>query len=132
MLEQLVTLFKKSKEKNLQLDFFRDNGEVLLQFFKGYDIKTWEKFIPNINEGKVLIQILFHKDKTNNNLNYKRFLDYGYPESFVKVDFHNQNTYFKIVESDFIIKNFMFELEKILQDVYGVKIEHTKYTLNAY
>lgn len=129
-LNSLIKTFIESKERNLQLDFYRKNGEVLLQIFKGYDVNLWKVDIETL-ENDIVYQLLFHKDKTANNDNLKRFKHSALFSDFKKVDFYNQNAYFYSVPIGFSeeIKSKIFE---ILELIYDLGSNQVRYTLNAY
>lgn len=129
-LNSLIKTFIESNERNLQLDFYRKNGEVLLQIFKGYDVNLWEVDIETL-ENDIVYQLLFHKDKTANNDNLKRFKHSALFSDFKKVNFYNQNAYFYSVPigSSEEIKSKIFE---ILELIYDLGSNQVRYTLNAY
>jgi len=129
--KSLINIFLKSKEKNIQLDFYRENGEVLLQIFKGYDVSLWEVDLEFLKNDNIVYQLLFHKDKTNNDGNLKRFEDSFMYSNFKKVDFYNQEAYF-YVQSINLPKELENKISEILNEVYDIGLDQIKLTLNAY
>lgn len=127
----LIETFLKSNEKNIQLDFYRKNGEVLIQLFKGYDVSLWDIDMESLKKDDTVYQLLFHKDKTNNDENIKRFEGSFLFSDFKKVDFYNQNTYFYVQPTNFSqeVENKIIE---ILNVVYDLGSNQIKFTLNAY
>ena len=127
----LIETFLKSKERNIQLDFYRKNGEVLIQLFKGYDVNLWDIDMEAIKKNDTVYQLLFHKDKTNNDENIKRFESSFLFSDFKKVEFYNQNTYFYVQSANFSqeVENKIIE---ILNEVYDLGSNRIKFTLNAY
>src|SRR5699024_10234763 len=120
--KSLINIFLKSKEKNIQLDFYRENGEVLLQIFKGYDVSLWEVDLEFLKNDNIVYQLLFHKDKTNNDGNLKRFEDSFMYSNFKKVDFYNQEAYF-YVQSINLPKELENKISEILNEVYDIGLD---------
>lgn len=131
-LKLVIGSFIESNERNMQLDIFRKNGEVLLQIFKQTDVKGWGLGI-NITDNKgFVVQLLFHKDKTRNEENYKSFQNSSCFNNFEKINFHGQNAYFMGIPSKIGLDSFESEIYNILNQVYSFSDESFDVTLNAY
>ena len=128
-----VTTFLSSSERGLQLDFFRKNGEVLLQVFKGVDVKSWPIDIGIRDSNCVVFQLLFNKQKTGNSENLKRFLEEKVFRDYEKVDFHGQNAYFKYLPISFDSYHlFEEEVQRVVEKIYCLDFGEVEFTLNAY
>lgn len=128
-----VTTFLSSSERGLQLDFFRKNGEVLLQVFKGVDVKSWPIDIGIRDSNCVVFQLLFNKQKTGNSENLKRFLEEKVFRDYEKVDFHGQNAYFKHLPISFDSYHlFEEEVQRVVEKIYCLDFGEVEFTLNAY
>ena len=132
-LENALNKLQFTLEKNVQLDFFRYNGEVLLQIFKGSDVKHWEIDLEILNDKCFVFQVLFHKNKTNNDLNYDRFISSNLNNEFEKIPFHGQLAFFSLVPFDLLNENQIQEkIVKLIIKLYNINTSEFYFTLNAY
>ena len=131
-LNQAIGSFIESNERNLQLDIFRKNGEVLLQMFKQSDVTKWGLDIKVADDMGFVVQLLFHKNKTGNKESYQRFLESNCFNDFKKIDFHGQNAYFMGIPSGVSLDVIEEKLHKILSRVYSFNDDSFDVTLNAY
>ncbi|MFD0991668.1 hypothetical protein [Tenacibaculum geojense] len=121
--------FLTSNEKNLQLDFFRDNGQVLLQVYKQYDVNNWDLEFYSTDINSIVIEIHFHKDKTNNELNFMRFKKSELSKKFIELE---KNSYFYRLESKTSKNEFIEFIFNTINIVYEIKNKKFDFTLNAY
>ena len=120
-----------STEKNIQLDIFRENGEVLLQIFKSDDVKNWDvDFV--VTQNALVFQLLFNGGKTDNKANQKRFLEAEISEDFEKVEFYNQETYFANFPITMGIETIENIVGRTIAEVYDLELLDIHVTLNAY
>lgn len=120
---------------NIQLDFFRANGQVLFQVYKQKDVSTWKNNFVLTDENGLILEILFHKNKTNNSKNLKRFLKSSLNDSLKRIDKINQNSYFYGINSQENTSEIVDKLLLILNEVFELsesELKKTYLTLNAY
>lgn len=128
-----IDTFLNSNEKGLQLDFFRKNGQVLLQVFKGYDVEGWDIDLVLPDEDSVVIELHFHKNKTDNKANLDQFMQSGFFNEFEKVDLKDQdNAFFSIVIHNQDGEALEDKLHNIIAEIYSLDGEEVGFTLNAY
>lgn len=130
-LENLISTFLRSKEKGLQLDFHKENEEVLVQLFKQKDMKNWElKFdLANPNDGYCFF-IFFNKYKTKNEINLENFKNSKYFDSYIFSTSQGNDTYYKmddVLSASHIKKHCL----NIIEEIYNYD-GLIKYRLNAY
>jgi len=127
-IQKAVSKFLQGYERNLQLDFFRENGEVLFQVFKGKDVKQWNvEFTPTDND--VIVQIIFHPDKMNNIENLKRFFSGDFFKFFEKHEFYNQNAYFSVFNGSKLSEAYF---QQVLEEIFEISFNEIYFTLNSY
>jgi len=119
-------------EQNVQLDIFRENGQVLMQVYKQKDVTKWELGVELVDKNGFVIEITFHPNKSKNKENIKRFLESELYKKFNKYDSIEQNSYFIGIPSNWNIKNIEDIILKILSDIFNMKIKNIHFTLNAY
>jgi len=124
----LANTFIFSNEKNIQFDFFRENNQVLLQCYKQNDVNNWEIDFYSEDNNTIVIELRFHKDKTNNKLNYKRFLESKYKFKFSLVE---KDTFFIRVNSGITSFKLIEDIKTLITDIY-LYDGKLKFTLNAY
>ncbi|MBT33128.1 MAG: hypothetical protein CMO01_26000 [Thalassobius sp.] len=123
---------EQSRERNLQFDFFRNNGQVLFQVFKQSDVKKWEvKFDLDDGKGFIIIMI-FNRSKIDNTSVFDIFQKNAIFKHFHKIDFYKQNTYYM----NFPSSSELFELNKVINNLINEIFEIDDlgyyYTMNAY
>lgn len=85
--QELIERFWKIPYDTLQLDVFRENGQVILQGFKLKAVKEWGWKVPIDQNAKgMLVNLRFDKAKTNNSDNFSRFLESDFYEKFTMED----------------------------------------------
>ncbi len=127
-LQSLILTFLSSKERNLQLDFFRDNGQVLLQLYKQYDVNTWGIDFSSSDLDASVLELRFHKDKSNDKENNQRFVN---SSLFMEFNLVEKNTYFMRISSGTDSRGIEDKILNIIKEVYNYNGEFS-YTLNAY
>ncbi len=75
MLHDYIEKLLKLNEPNTQLDFFRNNGQVLLQVYKQKDVLSWGLGINIVAIDGLVFELHFHKAKTNNSINKTNFIN---------------------------------------------------------
>ncbi|XLS28400.1 hypothetical protein ACJD0Z_14480 [Flavobacteriaceae bacterium M23B6Z8] len=126
-----LQFFIRSDEKGLQLDFFRDDGQVLLQIYKGNEVATWNK-VYVIDENELLLLLRFHKSKTDNESNFNRFMSLNTFTQFRKIKDQNQIFYYQPVSATTKIPMLQRKILDIIFDVYDLRSNQFSFTLNAY
>ena len=130
-LEELLNEMIASSEKNLQLDIFRMNGQVLLQVFKAEDVGKWDTQFK-VRSDSLVFQLLFNKGKTDNQDNLERFKESMLFKDFEFVEFFKQTNYFSNVPIANGVISISEKIMKIINVVYGLRIDEARITLNAY
>lgn len=130
-MEEFLNEIIISSEKNLQLDIFRINGQVLLQIFKAEDVARWGTDFK-VESNALVFQLLFNNGKTDNSRNLERFKESNSFMDFEFVEFYKQNNYFLNVPTRIGVLAIMEKIVEIINVVYGLSFEETKATLNAY
>jgi len=130
MLEK-INHFVKSQERNIQLDFFRSNGEVLFQVFKQYDTKRWDTKIELVDEKGLILQIIFNKGKTHNKENFERFSNSYLFNEFSFIEFHKQKAYFRGIPSSWNQQKVINLFNELINTVFALN-SGFYFTLNAY
>ena len=127
-LKDFIDSFINSKERNLQLDIFRENKQVLFQLYKQYDVNRWEIRYDSIDLDSSVLELRFNREKTSNKKNKERFET---SEAIKNFDLVEKDTYFRRFDSDMDaeeIENEIIHLLKVVYEYNGQLI----YTLNAY
>ncbi|CAM1351018.1 hypothetical protein [Tenacibaculum halocynthiae] len=117
------------KIKNLQLDVFRSNGQVLMQLYKQRDVNLWDLNFDFPDDKAIVIEVSFHKDKLDNSKNLSNFKSSKLFEKFTEVE---KNDYFLRLRGNTDTIEVYKVVMKIVNDVYSLKNEYINYTLNAY
>ena len=130
-IQQALITFLESQEKNIQLDFFRENGEVILQLFKEYDVANWGLGVEFIDNGTIA-QLVFNKNKSNNFENFNRFQDSDLFDLFIHVNFHGQNAFFSDIPPETDIRNIELFISKCFHSIYDINNENISFSLDAY
>ncbi|KYG81557.1 hypothetical protein MB14_13305 [Roseivirga ehrenbergii] len=126
-----LTEISASNEKNMQLDIFRDNGEVLLQIFKSEDVKNWNIEF-DVTKEALIFQLLFNKNKTENSANLSRFLNSSLSKNFQRVEFYKQETYFATFPYTIGLEIIQSTINQLISEVYNLEVMTTRATLKAY
>lgn len=129
-LKHLLRIIRKSKERNIQLDFFRKNGEVILQIYKQKDVSTWSNDINLTDSQGLVLDLYFHENTINNNENFERFKNSIYFERAFKPVNPEYNSYFIGVESSMKLNRVLLIIKDIIINIYEIK--DFEYTLKAY
>ncbi|MFW5700938.1 MAG: hypothetical protein ACOCWM_04535 [Cyclobacteriaceae bacterium] len=127
---QAVDIFKTEDGKNIQLDIFRSNGQVLLQVYRLSDVKEWG-LIDTSNEEGYLIELTFNKSKTSNRNNKERFMFSEYKEKFHRFDKIPEDSYFYFVPKQIDSTEFSNLIMKLIKDVYD-DVEEVTFSVNEY
>ena len=127
-----IQVLMNNTEQNVQLDIFRENGQVLMQVYKQKDVTKWELGVELVDKNGFVNEITFHPNKSKNKENIKRFLESELYKKFNKYDSIEQNSYFIGIPSNWNIKNIEDIILKILSDIFNMKIKNIHFTLNAY
>jgi hypothetical protein len=130
-LNECVKLFLKSNNRNIQLDIFRINGEVLMQIFRKRDVKSWSWGIDYMDDDGCIIDLTFNKQKTNNEQNLKRFENSDFYKFFkIKPSRIGKSFYIDIAESwnNTDLENYIFQIISVIYDMN----DRIEFTLNAY
>ena len=91
-----IKAFVKSKEENVQLDIFRQNGEVLLQIYKQKDAINWNLGVELDDINGYVAELYFNKGKTNNENNFIQFQKSSLFEEFKRPKNSNEQYYYEI------------------------------------
>lgn len=126
-LKTLLKTFINTPGGKLQLDFFRNNGEVLFQVFKQ---ANWIELYELTDYKGYIINIIFSKSKTDNKKSFMRFENSKLFSLFEKKDFYKQEAYFMGVSSQENFDDFYNLLTNLTKDVF--EVESYYYTLNEY
>lgn len=127
-LNELANTFLLSDEKNLQFDFFRDNGQVLFQLYKQYDVNTWDLNFESNDLNSTVIELRFHEKSTNNKLNFERFQNCSHKNKFIQV---SKDSYFMNVKSGIISTDLIQIIQELIREIFSYEGEF-HFTLNAY
>lgn len=120
-----INFFRYSGKPRLQMDFLRDNGQVLLQV---YSYKQMKLFFPQLdfgNETGYLLELNFSKSKTDNDINYRNFTLSDYYTQFRKFDdIKPKGAYFGFLKEEISDNDFSEYISKLLFTIYGdIQIE---------
>ena len=134
-LNSYIEKLLKLKEPNSQLDFFRSNGEVLLQFYKQKDVLSWGFGIDLVDRDGLVLELQFHKAKMNNSSNKSNFLNSIIFKDFLEFESVEQDSYFLGISSNCSVINIVSKIEDIINQVYMLNDEEygkIYYSLNSY
>lgn len=131
-LTNYIEILKSSKEPRIQLDFFRDNGQVLIQIFKQRDVLTWGLDIDLVDSNGLIIELAFNKAKKSNKQNYIRFTESEIFKNFTYCEKGRENSYFAGIPSKWSTKEIYNFISKIINEIYDIGNSSITYTLNAY
>lgn len=130
-ISNIVDSFVRIEDQNLQIDFYRGNGQVILQVFKYSDVKKWGIGIDFGNYEGVVFELTFSKSKTNNEQVYMKFINSELFSQFKKFVSIKQDSFFSFIPFD--LGN--FEIEKfittLLNELYGDET-NIEIQLNSY
>jgi len=121
---------KTSREKNVQLDLFRENGQVLLQLYKQSDVNNWGYNINLTDEKGLVLELSFNNAKQNNKYNFKRFKESIYIESFRTFPKVEQNSFFIGFSGHESVEYIVSHVLDIIKTVY--ELENFNFSINAY
>jgi len=130
--EDAIEEFQTSFERKIQLDLFRESGEVLLQVFKGYDVLNWKFDIGEIQQTDSIFLMFFKPSRKNNENDYERLLNTEYLKDFVEVTDSDRQLFFLKVkgsESSILLHQ---KVEQVISDVYELPLTETNFTLRGF
>lgn len=130
-LHEGIKILIDSNSSSIQLDIFRNNGQVLMQIFKQKNVSTWNRGIELTDSDGLIINLHFHKNKTNNFDNFKRFFDSDIFTKFKKYPIP-ENSYFIGINSQYLINEIHDFILEILDTVYNLEGEAMEFTVNSY
>jgi len=129
---EFIQQLKETSEENVQLDFFRENGQVLLQIYKQRDVTKWKWGIDLTDNEGFILNLTFNSQKTQNKENLKRFTTSQKFKDFKSIKLFNQNSFFRGIsekKSTTETANYIIEL---IGEVYNIDLGTIYYTLKAY
>ena len=102
-----------------QLEIFHQ-GQVLLQVFNQNDVKKWDLALPTNQEGGVMVNVFFNKNKRNNGQNYSRFSKSPLFGLFTLHEYQKGRvkSFFMPVSKQKSIRETAFLIQKILLEIY--------------
>jgi len=128
----LLNTFLQSNEKGIQFDIFRSNKQVLLQVYRQYDVERWQDGFSLTDSKGIIIELHFHKDKTDNEENLERFKDSDLFGRFEQLSVQGQSSYFLGVGSNTPNSEIGDCIWEIINVIYSLSDERIEFTLNAY
>ncbi|MBN2613154.1 MAG: hypothetical protein JXB00_16495 [Bacteroidales bacterium] len=131
-LDNALRTILNSSEKNIQIDFFRENGQVIAQIYKQKDVKKWALGIELVNDQGLIIELNFNNAKLNNKLNYNRFKKSKFYNQFQKFQLVKENSYFLGINDNKLTGSIIDLLHEVFLTVYQITPINYKYTVNAY
>ena len=128
-IESAVQSFiNNNSDPSLSLNFYRVNGQVLLQLFKVANILNWdEKFSLPEKSGQILV-VSFHKDKTDNDVNRIRFNQSTWRSEFCAMSSKMGDSYYYHLGSSVAYEEAFNKIENMLFDIYG-ELQNIKFEL---
>lgn len=117
LIDYIALLFELSD--NLQINFFRENGLIILQVFKGNTVKNWGEKLPKLKSDNQLVFCLhFNDGKTNNVYNYERFKTSKWNDLFIEVKDEGWLGY--VSDSDSVTQVHEM-ISNIIKDIYDLE-----------
>jgi hypothetical protein len=124
-------IFVNSQEPGIQLDVFRENGQMLLQIGKGYDVKNWNTPLK-VNSNDIILLLHFHKSKDHNSKNLLRFLNSPLFRNYERFQMQGQEMYFSKSATTLKPEILEMEIRELVRDIYELDNEEVNYSLKAY
>lgn len=131
-LDEALSILLKSSEKGIVLDvFFSD--QILIQIFKGYDVKNWNFPIEIISDKSLVFSLLFNESKLDNDKNIARFTKSEIYNHFQKVRVEkNIDDYLFCSPMKYSVREARTLILTIIKDVYNRELTGIEFTLKAY
>lgn len=117
--------------KNLHLNIYRQNNEVLAQLYNVSDFNSWDLGIGFPNKNGAVLELTFSLDKTSNSQNFDKFKNSKYWNDFKTSEKINEDSYFKLLSGNKIFYDSFKELNLILKSVYG-SLKNNHFELVSY
>lgn len=129
----LVQRFTELDERNLQLDIFRENGQVLIQVFKYSDVKKWD-IRPDFgsHDNGYVIEVRFANGKTNNKAHLKNFENSEIRSRYQDFQELEKGSYFSFIPTTSTALELQAFILKTIEQVYGREVGTLDVQLNAY
>ncbi|MCT4665886.1 MAG: hypothetical protein N4A45_11695 [Flavobacteriales bacterium] len=114
----------------LQFDFSRNNnGSILLQVFKGSDIKRWNWKLDCFPTD-IVFMLHFHKDKDDNEASFNRFVSNKIFENYQLGKVDSIPVFFRVIRNVISANELTQEIKKTIKVIY--EIDQFSYELNAW
>lgn len=125
----LINIFISSLEKGIQLDYLRANNQVLIQFFKSYDVKSWDAPFE-IEHDSIICLLIFNQYKDENKECFNKFENHEIFKRFKAIEFYRQNVFYASLTNH--KDSLCFFKEVLLKEVFSLKEGEYFFTLKAY
>jgi hypothetical protein len=120
-IEQSLEDLMNSHYPKTQMDVFY-KGQIVLQVFNQSDVKKWSIELPLNEEGGMVINLFFHKNKEDNHERFKR-ADFYSDFSLKKLNKGKVNSYYVPISKNVPYKEISNRLQKIILEVYDIEKE---------
>ncbi|MDX2359658.1 MAG: hypothetical protein QNK23_02550 [Crocinitomicaceae bacterium] len=118
--KEAIRFFRYSGKPRIQMDFLRDNGQVLMQVYSYNEVKFWRPSLDFGDESGYILELYFYKSKTDNDVNYKRFC---FSESYSRFktfeDIKPKGAQFSFLNSKISNDYFAEFITELLRSIYG-------------
>jgi len=115
-----LKIFRNGGRPNTQMDFLRDNGQVLMQVYSYKEVKFWRPDLDFGDDDGYIMELYFTKSKTDNDENYKRFCFSEFYSNFKTFDsIKPKGAYFSFLGKEISDDNFSEIVTGLLRKIYG-------------
>ncbi len=114
-----IELVLNSPNRNLHLNVFRPDGQILAQMYNIQDFNKWGLVELTIRQQGIVLELRFSESKTDNDENFKRFQDLSHANSFIPSTDVSDLSFFKLFPDNLGSVAIEVESRKIIDLVYG-------------
>jgi len=132
-LEEVLVKFLNMNDKGMQLDLFRDDeGSLVIQLFKGSDVKKWSYNFEVKNDSDIIFNIFFNKNKKNNYENYERLINSDWDNDFIFFDRKDQGVHLACYNFALNSQKLHEKIERIVYDLYNISLNQVNFRLGVF
>lgn len=128
-LNEALRKISTSNENNIQLDFFRENGQVLAQIFRQKNVKKWGGEVLVKDDG-LIMELNFNDEKLNNKTNLIRFKESKFYNLFQQSQSRLGQSYVIGINGNESVKDIVDLIHKVFFTFY--QVPDYKFTIRVY
>lgn len=114
-----IDLVLDSPNRNLHLNVFRQDGQILAQLYNNQDFKKWNLIETPFVQNGIVLELRFSESKTDNEENFRRFKALRQENSFIPSTDVSDFSFFKLFPDSLGSAAIEVESRKFIEFVYG-------------